>query len=166
MYRSTASTLAGCPRIQDGIVANTTGWRDSTPLPADLNVVTTAVANGAVRLPPAKAGIGTMVVNASTQTSMVWGYSNQDTIGQGAKGAGLAVPPGGADFTCVRDGQWGVIPGLAMVVPKSELAKPVTDFIDEPRWAPGEEPEPEPVQSMLWEYPVEEPPPEPTPTAT
>jgi hypothetical protein len=174
MYRSTASTIAGIPAIQDGIIAAAGGRNTATPLPKDINVVSAVAGDvngppgsaGAVRLPPAKAGIGAMVVNATLASITVYGYSRNDSIGLALPGEGFILDRGGADFTCVRDGEWGVILGSSLVVRAGPKLEHVSGFIDEPLFAPGEEPPPEPTPPMLWEYPPpdETPPPEPPPT--
>src|SRR5215831_10820585 len=108
MYRSTGTTLAGIPRIQDGILAGQKrhGWQGATPLPADINVIASAAGAGdCVRLVPARAGMGQMVVNTTAFAIDVFPYSQTEAIGQGAKGAAFSIPANsGADFTCVRDG--------------------------------------------------------------
>jgi hypothetical protein len=174
MYRSTGTTLAGVPRIQDGIVAGLKrdGWQKATPLPADINVIAQSAGPGdMVRLVPARAGMGQMVVNTTSSALDVVPYSQTETIGQGAKGAAFSIPANsGADFTCIRDGNWGVIPGMNMVVPKALLKDGsdaplanVTGYIDDPLFAPGEEPPPPPPDHLYqWAYPdPEEPAPAP-----
>lgn len=157
MYRSTATTLAGVPKIQDGIVAKQGGWTKATPLPADINVVSFAEnPNSGVRLPPGRAGVGLMLVNASTKVIRVFPYSPTETISLGMPGQFFDVGPGGADFTCVRDGQWGVILGASLTVRPSVMVHDVIGFIDDPLFDPRDD--------LNFEFPEPDPGPDPLPT--
>jgi hypothetical protein len=118
MFRATSTTLAGVS-TSGKVVATPGGDIDTAaPLTNDINLIKDA---GAVKLPPAIGGVGTMIgAGAGVE---VFPELPTDIIGAGAAGAAFSQAPGATMYFCVMNGVWTTFTGGVFAFPSEPPAK-------------------------------------------
>lgn len=94
--------------VTDGLTAHAGGGQaNATPLPAELNRVTTvATAGDSVELPTSVGGLSITVINAAANSMNVFPAVGDQINSLGANAAFAVAAGKSVEFNCVTSGQW------------------------------------------------------------